>query len=76
MFMKRFIVLILTVCMLTTVFCACAQNADTVDYSQIENWAYYAVGEGKEADLFLICPTVDMGKSGNYNMSMDEADTK
>ena len=39
-------------------------------------WAYYAEGEGKDADLFLICPTVDMGKDGEYNMAMDDADTK
>ena len=47
-----------------------------IDYSQGENWAYYAVGEDKEADLFLICPTVDMGVDGEYNMSMDDVDTK
>ena len=52
------------------------ENADTVDYSQGENWAYYAEGEGKAADLFLICPTVDMGASGNYNMSMEDTKTK
>ena len=54
----------------------CADKADTVDYSKSENWAYYAEGEGKDADLFLICPTVDMGKDGEYNMSMDDEDTK
>ena len=62
--------------MMLTLFCACTQNADTVDYSQSENWAYYGIGEGKEADLFLICPTVDMGKNENYNMSMEDTDTK
>ena len=30
------------------------------DYSAPENWAYYALGEEKPVDLFLICPTVDM----------------
>ena len=62
--------------MMLTLFCACTQNADTVDYSQSENWAYYGIGEGKEADLFLICPTVDMGKNENYNMSMEDTDIK
>ena len=55
------------------------ESADVVsdiDYSQGENWAYYAVGEDKKADLFLICPTVDMGADGEYNMSMDDVDTK
>ena len=70
------IAMILVAVMMLTPFCSCEQKSDTVDYSQSENWAYYAVGEGKEADLFLICPTVDMGKDGNYNMSMDNTDVK
>lgn len=44
------------------------------DYSQEANWAYFGIGSGKEADLFLICPTVDMKKE--YNMSLDDAKTK
>ena len=73
---RAFALVIVTV-MMITLCCACTQQKlDTVDYSQSENWAYYSVGEGKEADLFLICPTVDMGKDGEYNMSMDDADTK
>ena len=67
---------ILVAVMMLSLCCACSQKADTVDYSQRENWAYYAVGEGKEADLFLICPTVDMGKNENYNMSMEDTATK
>ena len=74
--MKRILAVIMVSVMMLTLFCACTQNADTVDYSQSENWAYYGIGEGKEADLFLICPTVDMGKNENYNMSMEDTDTK
>ena len=70
------VALITVAVMLLALCCACTPKADTLDYSQSENWAYYAEGEGKEADLFLICPTVDMGKNGNYNMSMDDTDTK
>ena len=68
--------MILAAAFLLSLFCACTQKADTTDYGQSENWAYYAVGEGKDADLFLICPTVDMGKNGNYNMSLEDTDTK
>ena len=50
--MRKAVALIMISVMVLALFCACAQNADTVDYSQSENWAYYAVGEGKEADLF------------------------
>ena len=44
------------------------------DYSAPENWAYFGVGEDKPADLFLICPTVDM--KDEYNMAMDDEETK
>ncbi len=37
----------------------------SVDYSDISNWAYWNAGEDKTADLFFVCPTVDMGKGGN-----------
>ncbi len=29
-----------------------------------------------DVDLFLICPTVDMGRAGNLNMSMDDEEMK
>lgn len=38
-----------------------------IDYSDMSNWAYWNEGEDKDADLFFICPTVDMGKDGNFN---------
>ena len=41
-----------------------------IDYSDMSNWAYWNEGEDKEADLFFICPTVDMGKGGNFNADM------
>lgn len=74
--MKRSMALLMVAVLLLTLLCACGQKVDTVDYAQSESWAYYGIGEGKEADLFLICPTVDMGKNGNYNMSMDDVATK
>ena len=46
------------------------------DYSLSENWAYYCEGTGKSVDLFLVCPTVDMGENGNRNMSLDDEETK
>ena len=44
------------------------------DYSLSENWAYFAEGEEKDADVFLICPTVDM--QDEYNMSLDDTEAK
>ena len=74
---KRILALIVVSAMMLALLCACnTQKTDTLDYSQSDYWAYYGVGKDKEADLFLICPTVDMGKNGNYNMSMGDADLK
>ena len=42
------------------------------DYSDKANWAYFSDGEDKKADLFIIAPTVDMGKAGNTNMSFSD----
>lgn len=44
------------------------------DYSKEENWAYFALGEDKDVDLFLICPTVDT--KNEFNMSMDDEELK
>jgi|GEM_PF-786195 len=44
------------------------------DYALPESWAYYAVGEDKDADLFLICPTVDV--RDEFFMSMGDEETK
>ena len=46
------------------------------DYSSPDMWAYYAEGNGGEADLFIIAPTVDMGVDGNMNMSLSDEKTK
>lgn len=73
---KRAVALCMALVLVAVLCCACAPKSDAVDYSKGENWAYYAVGEEKDADLFLICPTVDMGKSGAFNMSMEDEDTK
>ena len=41
-----------------------AEVTESIDYSDMSNWAYWNNGEGKPADLFFVCPTVDMGKGG------------
>lgn len=67
----------LAIWIFTGFFAGCQKETDDrIDYSDPGTWAYYAEGEGKPADLFLICPTVDMGQAGNYNMSLDDEETK
>lgn len=52
------------------VSCAFAESSGEIDYSDPFSWAYFAEGDDRPADLFLICPTVDMGSEGNLNMDM------
>lgn len=73
---RKAVALLLVSTLLLTLCCGCAEEHDAIDYSKTENWAYYAEGAEKSADLFLICPTVDMGEDGAYNMSMDDEETK
>ena len=41
-------------------------NDGSIDYSDMSNWAYWNEGKEKQADLFFVCPTVDMGRDGNF----------
>ena len=56
--------------------CANASGRDKApDYGNTANWAYFGIGgEEKEADLFLLCPTVDT--KDEFNMSMGDTKTK
>ncbi len=54
--------------------CTKGKTASVTDYADRENWAYYSDGADKAADLFLICPTVDM--NDEYNLSLDDEETK
>ncbi len=54
----------------------CCIKPESVDYSDITNWAYFATGENKDADLFLLCPTVYLGDEHCFNMSLKDEETK
>lgn len=45
---------------------ACARPAP-LDYDRPENWAFFAEGQAGPADVFLIAPTVALGKDGRLN---------
>ena len=47
---------------------ACAEGG--IDYSDPYNWAYYGIGEGKDADLFLIC------QKDEYLMSITDEENR
>ena len=48
------------------IFVVSSPEEEFVGYENMYNWAYWNKGEEKPADLFFVCPTVDMGKDGNY----------
>ena len=75
--MKKTIRLVLSAFVLVVLLSSCQtmHQVDSPDYSDPSSWAYWGEGDG-QADLFLICPTVDMGRAGNLNMSMDDADIR
>ena len=56
-------------------FCSLA-SAQEPDYADTCSWAYWRIGESKPADLFIVCPTVDLGTGGNKNMSLADNETK
>lgn len=56
-------------------FCSLA-SAQEPDYADAGSWAYWRVGENKLADLFIVCPTVDLGTGGNKNMSLTDNEAK
>lgn len=67
------IILIVTVISMNG--CAIFDNKpQSADYGAAENWAYLGIGEGKDADVFLICPTVDT--KDEWNMSLSDEETK
>lgn len=65
--------LLLVMLIALPVFPALAQSTD---YASADSWAYNGLNPGQPADLFLICPTVDMGQNGNLNMAMTDEATK
>lgn len=45
-----------------------------LDYSDSENWVCWEEGTDRQADLFFLCPTVDLGETGNYNAAVTGED--
>ncbi len=56
-------------------FCSLA-SAQEPDYADTGSWAYWRVGENKPVDLFIVCPTVDLGAGVNKNMSLSDNEAK
>lgn len=51
---------------------AAAETASAaVDYSDENNWVYFGIGEDKDVDLFIVCPTVDTLDEENMSLEND-----
>ncbi len=42
------------------------------DYTDSQYWVFHDDSGDKEADVFMIGPTMDFGEAGNYNMSLED----
>ena len=66
------------VALLIAVLClsGCTAKQENI-YAKAENWAYLETDTSdKEADVFFICPTVYGGDSENFNMALDDEETR
>lgn len=63
------IVIVFLTMMVTCAFNYDGKSDDSI-YADMSNWSYYEADGEKPADLFIVCPTVDMGKAGNYHANM------
>ena len=61
--------LLLALSLAMPVYAAEAETVDVLtqplDYNDKENWAYFETDKEKEADVFLVCPTVDTKSYAN-----------
>ena len=68
---RAFAVLLAILLVLPAAAFAAENTGSAPDYGDRESWAYFAMGEDKEVDVFLICPTVDT-KSETNSFDLNE----
>lgn len=74
---RRRVNLFIFVLILTVIFTGCSNKQAQNIYSDSDNWAYLESNvQDKEADVFFICPTVYGGDENNFNMSLNDTETK
>jgi len=64
---KKYILLFLLILGLLT---GCSKNADGIEYSNNDNWAFYPASSEHDVDIFFIAPT--SGSDESCNMRMDD----
>lgn len=73
--MKKRLIVLLTLLIFIFTFTGCKPES-TVMYSNSGNWALLPTDLEKDVDLFIVCPTVDLGYDERFNMSLDDKDMK
>lgn len=74
---KRILSLLMAVILCLSSFAVFAEDVEWImsdsdlaeeyfDYASMHLWSSWNKGKDKSTDLFFVCPTVDMGKNGNY----------
>lgn len=75
--MKKLNTVIVIFFVISITFTGCRKQQDITDYSEIANWAYCEIEKDqKTADVFFICPTVYGGSENEYNMRLNDMETK
>ena len=69
---KKAIQFIAACFLLLSLFGCRAAEPAAPDYADSSNWAYWQIGQEKNADLFLLCPTVFSGNTGQYNFPLSD----
>ena len=72
--MKMRMALLLAALMLAGAMSGALGEGAAVDYADAANWAYDGLGEDRDADVFLVCPTVDT--RDEFNMSLTDEKTR
>ncbi len=62
---KALALLLAALLLLSSSALAAERAQEALDYGDEANWAYYAMGEDRGVDVFLICPTVDTRSERN-----------
>ena len=75
--MKKKMTALVLALFLVLALTGCKTNSEPSSiYAQAENWAYLETDKTATADVFFICPTVYGGEADQFNMPMDDEETK
>lgn len=57
-------------------FYGCEQSKSSIDYSDSNMWAFSENDPKKQADLFIVAPTIYFGDEETFNMPIDDEENR